>query len=148
MADARDNSLRSLLVAALAGGAGAYVVSRAVAQIWLGAGLALQQPMAVAQTVAMVVAATAFALWFGRTLNTQRAANWAAIGYVLVVFGPWLLSFLVYAALGGDAPFEFAGLGAGLPWPAILACVPVCAGFVLGHWVGAGAMNRGAKGHS
>lgn len=86
-----------------------------------------------------LVAATCFAIWLGWFLRDGRFALWAAAGHVAMQFGPWLLSSLFYAVLGGADPLAHAGLGDGSQWPLLIGfTVVVCAGFPLGVWIRSG----------
>ncbi|WP_291843953.1 hypothetical protein [Maricaulis sp.] len=141
MTAARDNSTRSLLIAAIAGGAGAYAAGVSASMIWLSVELASGffpfHPLSGGLVIGLV-AATCFAIWLGWFLREWRLALWAAAGHVAMQFGPWLLSSLVYAVLGGADPLAHASLGDGLPWPLIGFTVVVCAGFPLGVWIRSG----------
>jgi hypothetical protein len=146
MTAARDNSTRSHVIAMIAGGAGAYAASLSASTIWLSVELASGfspfHPLSGGLVIGLV-AATCFAIWLGWFLRDGRFAVWAAAGLVAMQFGPWLLSSLIYAVLGGVDPLAHAGLVDGSSWPLLIGfTVVVCAGFPLGVWIRAGGPGQ------
>lgn len=110
MTDPRDNSLRSLLIAALAGGAGTVLAARLGSGIWFGASFALEDyPQWLGLALPPVIA-TLFALGVSFLLGSRLRVLAALIGYWVIATAPILISIPAHLLLGGDNPAGFAQL--------------------------------------
>lgn len=131
MTDARDNSLRALLIAALAGGAGTVIAARLGSGIWFGAGFALENyPQWLGLALPPVIA-TLFALGVSFLLGSRLRVLAALVGYWLIATAPILISIPAHFLLGGDNPGEFAQLRLVSLVPMAATLVPPSLGFLV-----------------
>ncbi|MDF1768956.1 hypothetical protein [Maricaulis sp.] len=110
MTDTRDNSLRSLLIAAIAGGAGTVLAARLGSGIWFGASFALESYPHWLGLALPPVIATLFALAVSFLLGSRLRVMAALIGYWVIATAPILISIPAHLLLGGENPAEFAQL--------------------------------------
>ncbi|WP_297730507.1 hypothetical protein [uncultured Maricaulis sp.] len=131
MTDPRDNSLRSLLVAALAGGAGTVISARLGSGIWFGASFALENyPQWLGLALPPAIA-TLFALGVSFLLGSRLRVLAALIGYWVIATAPILISIPAHLLLGGDNPGEFAQLRLVSLVPMVLTLLAPSAAFLV-----------------
>lgn len=110
MTEVRDSSLRTLLVAAIAGGAGTVLAARLGSGIWFGASFALESYPHWLGLALPPVIATLFALAVSFLLGSRLRVLAALIGYWVIATAPILISIPAHLLLGGENPAEFAQL--------------------------------------
>jgi len=110
MTDSRDNSSRSLLIAAIAGGAGTVLAARLGSGIWFGASFALESYPAWLGLALPPALATLFAFGVSFLLGSRLRVLSALIGYWVIATLPILISIPAHLLLGGDNPGAFAQL--------------------------------------
>ena len=110
MTDPRDNSLRTLLIAAIAGGAGTVLAARLGSGVWFGASFALESYPHWLGLALPPVIATLFALAVSFLLGSRLRVLAALIGYWVIATAPILISIPAHLLLGGENPAEFAQL--------------------------------------
>jgi|GEM_PF-3034174 len=131
MTAARDNSLRSLLIAALAGGAGTVLAARLGSGIWFGASFALADyPQWLGLALPPVIA-TLFALGVSFLLGSRLRVLAALIGYWVIATAPILISIPTHLLLGGENPAEFAQLRLYSLVPMVLTLLAPSAAFLV-----------------
>lgn len=131
MTDSRDNSLRTLLIAAIAGGAGTVLAARLGSGIWFGASFALESYPQWLGLVLPPVIATLFAFGVSFLLGSRLRVLAALIGYWVIATLPILISIPAHLLLGGDNPAEFAQLRLYSLIPMVLTLLAPSAAFLI-----------------
>jgi hypothetical protein len=122
---------RALLIAAIAGGAGALMAARIGSGIWYGASFALEAYPAWLGLALPPALATLFALGVSFLLGSRLRVLFALLGYWLIAILPILVSIPVFALLGGADAASFAQLRLVSLVPMAATLVPPSLGFLV-----------------
>ncbi|MFY0638269.1 hypothetical protein [Maricaulis maris] len=131
MTDARDNALRSLLIAAIAGGAGTVLAARLGSGVWFGASFALESYPAWLGLALPPAIATLFALGMSFLLGSRLRVLAALLGYWIIATAPILISIPAHLLLGGENSAEFAQLRLVSLVPMVLTLLAPSAAFLV-----------------